>query len=75
MGMIRTRSLVDSVPTSAATAAYPSTPGWRCPIDSADRRRLRRGSAGMAEAAAVLVDGPAASEVGNSNVRPSALMN
>ena len=60
-------------PTSAATAAYPATPVAVAPMAVPAVATASR-TAGMADAAAVLVDDPADSEVGNCRVRPSALM-
>ena len=74
MGMIRKRSLLESVPTSVARAASPLTPLAVAPIDRATRSTAAR-TAGMAAAAAVLSGPPATSPVWNWMVRPSALMN
>jgi hypothetical protein len=72
IGMTVHRSPPDSCATSYVNAACPVTPEAVAPAARAARAAAAR-TAGTACAAAVLVAFPAASEVANEIVRPSAL--
>jgi hypothetical protein len=72
IGMTVHRSPLDSWTTSYVNAACPVTPAAVAPAARAARAAAAR-TAGIACAAAVVVAFPAASEVANEIVRPSAL--